>query len=176
MFLHHVFRFTGEHRDPSVCLCQSMSRDQSPRFLFRNKTACERRTSGGDAGRLLKFPGIDFLWKRFEKREDGIYNIKLKTMQKSDDQRIKREFWQRQGRQFLAVAVAMFLVLFLAAVYKRSDLFGEFSKGTLMAAQLVVIAAFIGFTAFNWRCPACKKYLGPDISRALCRKCGARLR
>lgn len=97
-------------------------------------------------------------------------------MQKNDDKKIAREFWQLQGRQLLAVAIAMFLVLFLAVVYKRSDLFGEYSKGTLMAAQLAVIAVFIGFTAFNWRCPACKKYLGSDIYKRACRHCKTRLR
>lgn len=97
-------------------------------------------------------------------------------MQKNNDEQIKREFWQRQGRQLLALAVAMFLVLFLAVVYKRSDLFGEFSKGSLMAAQLVVIAVFIGFTAINWRCPACKKYLGHDIYKRACRHCKTRMR
>jgi len=111
-----------------------------------------------------------------KKREDGIYNTRLKTMQKNNDEQIKREFWQRQGRQLLALAVAMFLVLFLAVVYKRGDLFGEYSKGTLMAAQLLVIAVFIGFTAFNWRCPACKKYLGHDIYKRACRHCKTRMR
>jgi hypothetical protein len=36
------------------------------------------------------------------------------------------------------------------------------SKDTLVAAQLVVMSAFIGFTAMNWRCPSCNKYLGMD--------------
>lgn len=97
-------------------------------------------------------------------------------MQKRDDKQITREFWLRQGRQFLAIAVALFLVLLMAVVYKRHDLFGKFEKDTLVAAQLVVITAFIGFTAFNWRCPSCKKYLGKDISKRICRHCKARLR
>jgi hypothetical protein len=97
-------------------------------------------------------------------------------MQNRDDIQIKREFWLRQGRQFLAIAVALFLVILMAVVYKRHDLVGEFSKNSLVAAQLVVIAAFIGFTAFNWRCPSCKKYLGSDIFRRACRHCKTRLR
>ena len=70
-------------------------------------------------------------------------------MQKSNDKQIMRDFWLRQGRQFIAIAVTLFLVLLLAVIYKRPDLFGEYSKNTLFVAQLVVIAAFIGFTAFN---------------------------
>jgi hypothetical protein len=98
------------------------------------------------------------------------------AMQKNDDQHITREFWQRQGRQILALAAALFLVILLAVVYKRHDLFGEYSKDTLVAAQLVVMSAFIGFTAINWRCPSCNKYLGKDINKRACRHCKTRLR
>ena len=97
-------------------------------------------------------------------------------MQKNGDANITREFWLRQGRKFLAIAVALFFVILPAVIYNRHDLFGEFSKDTLFASQLLVIAAFIGFTAFNWRCPSCKKYLGMDINKRSCRYCGARLR
>jgi hypothetical protein len=97
-------------------------------------------------------------------------------MQKNDDKQVMRDFWLRQGRQFLAIAVALFLVLLMAVAYKRHDLFGEYSKNTLVAVQLVVIIAFILFTAFNWRCPSCKKYLGSDINRRTCRHCKTRLR
>jgi hypothetical protein len=82
------------------------------------------------------------------------------AMQKNDDQHITREFWQRQGRQILALAAALFLVILLAVVYKRHDLFGEYS----------------GFTAINWRCPSCNKYLGKDINKRACRHCKTRLR
>jgi heme A synthase len=97
-------------------------------------------------------------------------------MQKKDDIQIKREFWRCQGRQYVATAIALFLVLLAAVAYKRSDLFGEYSKDTLFTVQLVVIIAFIGFTAINWRCPACKKYLGSDIYKRACRHCKTRLR
>jgi hypothetical protein len=97
-------------------------------------------------------------------------------MHEKDVNQIKREFWQRQGRQILAIAVALFLIILMAVVYKRQDLFGEYSKNTLVSAQLAVITAFIGFTVFNWRCPACKKYLGKDIHKRVCRHCKTRLR
>jgi len=109
----------------------------------------------------------------FEKIQPESYNT---AMQKNDDKQIAREFWLRQGRQFLAIAIALFLVLLLAIVYKRQDLFGEYSKNTIFAAQLAVIAVFISFTAFNWRCPSCRKYLGRDINKRVCRHCRARLR
>jgi len=110
------------------------------------------------------------------KLQSGHYNIKTKAMIKNDDKQIAREFWRRQGRQILAIAISLFLVLLMAVVYKRHDLFGEYSKDTLFTAQLVVITAFIGFTAFNWRCPSCKKYLGNNINNRACRHCKTRLR
>ena len=97
-------------------------------------------------------------------------------MDKRDNKQIMREFRLRQNRQIIAIAAALFLVIFLAVLYKRPDRFGEFSKNTLLAAQIVLITAFIVFTAFNWRCPSCNKYLGKDIDRRICKHCGTRLR
>jgi len=97
-------------------------------------------------------------------------------MQRRDDDRIMQEFRVRQSRQFLAIAVTLVLLLLLTLLYKRTDLFGEVSKQTILAVEVTVIAAFIGFSAFNWRCPSCNKYLGTDIGRRICRWCGTRLR
>lgn len=96
-------------------------------------------------------------------------------MQKGDDRKTIQEFRQRQNRQFLAISVTLLLLIFLTLLYRRPDLFGEFSKGIVMISQIVCIAAFIVFSAFNWRCPSCKKYLGTDIGRQKCKQCGSRL-
>jgi hypothetical protein len=96
-------------------------------------------------------------------------------MQKWDDEKIIHEFRLRQGRQFLAISVTLLLLIFLTLLYKRPDLFGEFSRKIISITQIVLIAAFIGFSAFNWRCPSCKKYLGNNIGRQRCRRCGTRL-
>lgn len=97
-------------------------------------------------------------------------------MLKKDDKDIVRIFELRRGRQLAAICAALFLVLFLALLYQRPTAAGVFSKKTIYAAQVIVIAAFIGFSCLNWRCPACNKYLGGDIYRRCCRKCGVRLR
>ena len=96
-------------------------------------------------------------------------------MQKKDPNEIKREYRVRQTRQIIAMTVALVLVVLGAVLYKRPDLFGQISKGTLFGMQAVTIAAFLGYTAFNWRCPSCDGYLGGDIYRAQCKKCGAHL-
>jgi len=94
---------------------------------------------------------------------------------KKDPGQIMREFTQRQNRQFIAIAATLFCVLGCAVIYKRPDLLGEFSKNALVGAQIVIIAAYIGFTSQNWKCPSCEKRLGADINRRTCKKCGARL-
>jgi len=97
-------------------------------------------------------------------------------LQERNHNEIIQDFRLRQGRQLLAIAVALLLIIFLALLYNRPDLFGQLPKNAIMTMQLIVIAAFIGFSSANWRCPACKKYLGADIYRHICRKCGTRLR
>ena len=87
-----------------------------------------------------------------------------------------QDFRLRRGRQLVAIAAALLLIIFLALIHNRSDLFGHVSKNTISAIELVVIAAFIGFSSANWRCPSCSRYLGQDINRSICKKCGARLR
>lgn len=97
-------------------------------------------------------------------------------MQERDNKQIVRDFRLRQGRQILAIAATTVLLLFLAWLHKHPDLFGNFSRNTILAVQIVLISAFIVFSAFNWRCPSCKKYLGNDISRRICKHCRTKLR
>lgn len=97
-------------------------------------------------------------------------------MQKKDNGQIMRKFELLQGRQLLAIAATLCSVIILAVVSKRPDLFGEFSKNTVLTLQIAVIGAFLGFSALNWRCPSCKKYLGYDINKRICRTCGTRFR
>jgi hypothetical protein len=96
-------------------------------------------------------------------------------MQKKENDRIIQDFRLRQSRQLLAMALTLFLLLFLVLIYKRTDIFGEFSRSGIFGLQIVLIAAFIGFSFINWRCPSCNKYLGGDINRRICRKCRIRL-
>jgi protein-S-isoprenylcysteine O-methyltransferase Ste14 len=97
-------------------------------------------------------------------------------MRPNNDQKIKREYAVRRTRQIIAIATAIILLLLVALVYKRPAILGEFSKKDLVIAQIIIILGFINFSAFNWICPACKKYLGSDLHRSICKKCGAKLR
>jgi hypothetical protein len=97
------------------------------------------------------------------------------VIKKRGNEDIMRDFALRRGRQHLAIAVTLFLLLFLTLLYSRPNLLGELSKNNAIAAQIVVIAAFICFSAYNWRCPSCDKYLGADINRRSCKGCGTML-
>jgi ribosomal protein S27AE len=97
-------------------------------------------------------------------------------VQKKDPEKIMQEHRMRQNRQFVAIALTLFAILFCAVIYKRPDLFGEYSKSTLFGIQVVIIVSYMVFTSVNWICPSCGKYLGTDINRRICKKCGARLR
>ena len=90
-------------------------------------------------------------------------------------EQIRAEFTKRQGRQSVAIAAAMLLVIVFAILYARPGWLGPNSRDTIFAAQAVVIAAFIGFTYYNWRCPACNRHLGGELYRNMCGKCRTRL-
>ncbi len=96
-------------------------------------------------------------------------------MAKNDAQQIILDFRKRRTRQQFAIAVTLLCMVLLVLVYRRPDLFTEVPKSLISAAQIFLIGVFIVFTAINWRCPACKKYLGADIAKGRCPRCGARL-
>jgi hypothetical protein len=95
---------------------------------------------------------------------------------KKDNKQIIQAFRVCLNRQYLAISITLFLLIFFVLLYQRPDLFGEFSKSSIILMQLLLVGAFFAFSALNWRCPSCKKYLGPNIHRTVCRHCGIRLR
>ncbi len=80
-----------------------------------------------------------------------------------------------RSRQRIAVLVAFLSVVFLAVISKYPGLIFELSKHWVIRLQVLIILLFVNFTAWNWRCPACRKYLGHDIGKKGCPKCGAQL-
>jgi SNF family Na+-dependent transporter len=80
-----------------------------------------------------------------------------------------------RSRQRIAILIALCCVAFLAVISKSPGLFFEVSKHWVIRLQVFTILLFVNFTAWNWRCPACRKYLGHDIARKNCTRCGAQL-
>ncbi len=96
-------------------------------------------------------------------------------MKKKDSKDIMKDFEVRKSRQLIAIVLTIFIVLLCGVLYKRPVLYAHFPKEGLFGAQIVAIVAFASFSALNWRCPSCRKYLGGDVHRQTCKKCGVRL-
>ena len=97
----------------------------------------------------------------------------LTQQQKAD---IKDEFRRRRRRQLLATVplLAIIGVSFWLRRDPAATLAGQ-RLAALVPVALVVIVGFVVFTLVNWRCPACKSYLGKGIGPSFCRKCGVAL-
>lgn len=96
-------------------------------------------------------------------------------MEQKDSAQIKLEFALRRRRQLLAIVATFIFLLLLALLDRRQDIFVVFARNDILAAQIILLGAFIWFSIYNWRCPSCKNNLGPDINRRVCRQCKARL-
>ncbi|MCC7491212.1 MAG: hypothetical protein IT204_02640 [Fimbriimonadaceae bacterium] len=86
------------------------------------------------------------------------------------------EFGRRRTRQLLAVLPAVLAVLLLATTNERTgQASGGLPANVVAIGCLVVVLAVVGFSLVNWRCPACRAYLGKGISPRFCQRCGAAL-
>jgi hypothetical protein len=88
----------------------------------------------------------------------------------------KDEFAKRRKRQLLATIPVLALFVLVITFQEKPDfsLFGLSAQGLVGAAFVLVLGA-VGFSLWNWRCPACNRYLGKGISPAFCSKCGVPL-
>ena len=89
---------------------------------------------------------------------------------------IKTEFAARRRNQIL-VSVPLIATIILLVVSGESP--DQMILGMPVTvwgpAFAVLILGGIGFSLYNWRCPACHKYLGKSISPKFCAKCGTEL-
>jgi len=87
------------------------------------------------------------------------------------------EFKQRRTRQWIAAipGVVAFLLFYLALRHHESPVPG-LNPQVLTGVAGVVVVAYVIFSIWNWRCPACNRYLGKGMNPAFCAKCGAKLK
>jgi len=89
---------------------------------------------------------------------------------------IAREYEKRKRRQVYAIFATLLLLFAGLWKIKHPGLFlGALSKDVVSLFVIVLIALFALFSFYNWRCPGCGKYMGSDIHRKKCRKCGIEL-
>jgi len=93
------------------------------------------------------------------------------------EERVIEEFRRRRTRQFIVI-VPMVAVLFFMTTRGEGESisFAGLPEAVVGAAALAIILAALVFSIYNWRCPACNRYLGKAINPAFCSKCGAQLR
>jgi hypothetical protein len=85
----------------------------------------------------------------------------------------KAEFAKRRKRQLL-VSVPIVACVVLIRIFRDRETGLVFGLPTsmVMGVALAAIVGVLVFSLWNWRCPACNKYLGKGISPAFCSKCG----
>jgi membrane protein YdbS with pleckstrin-like domain len=85
----------------------------------------------------------------------------------------KAEFAKRRKRQLLVTIPIIACVVLVRVLSKDEEaLFFGLPASVVIGAAFAVIAAVVAFTLWNWRCPACNKYLGKGMSPSFCSKCG----
>lgn len=90
---------------------------------------------------------------------------------------IIRDFARRKRIQYiLMVPVALVVILALVVRANDSVTFGSLSQDTVIYLLLGVVLATVIYSFYNWRCPACKKYLGRGLGQSYCPSCGAKFR
>ena len=90
---------------------------------------------------------------------------------------IAEEFRQRRNRQWIAAipGILAILVVVFSLDHAESSLFGIDTNVLAMVGGAVVLA-YLMFSIWNWRCPACDGYMGKAMNPTFCAKCGARLK
>jgi RsiW-degrading membrane proteinase PrsW (M82 family) len=93
------------------------------------------------------------------------------------NEKIIQSFKKKKKKQ-LAIIIAVFAMAFFAIWFSNNrDRFPDETIRMIIAYSICAITlGGLILSYFNWRCPACGKYLGRAFELKKCRKCGARLR
>lgn len=89
---------------------------------------------------------------------------------------IRAEFCARRRRQLLVSLPLLLLALGTAFLEKgKQGAACGISASILLPVFLVLVIGAIAFSLYNWRCPACNRYLGKQWSPKYCSRCGVML-
>ena len=93
-----------------------------------------------------------------------------------DNARIIEGFKQKRKIQLiLLIPFAVIVILFFLITRSDVDNIGGLSSDVLLPPIVILMVLGLIFSFFNWRCPACKSYLGKQINPKHCHNCGAKL-
>ena len=91
------------------------------------------------------------------------------------DKSVTAQFKGTRRRQlFITVSGMGMFALLIVDELRESVLIGV-PDDILLKAFWGVLAAMFVLTLWNWRCPACRRYLGRSWTIKFCPKCGTRL-
>lgn len=100
-------------------------------------------------------------------------------MQYTEEQKasFKQVFAARRRRQIILVVplVAIILGFALLADDRKGGMVLGMPVAVAGPAFVVLVGAAVVFSFWNWRCPACAKYLGKGLGPHFCPKCGVAL-
>jgi len=88
----------------------------------------------------------------------------------------KRQFSAKRRKQIIVAVplIAVIILLALAGEESEKVVLGMSTAVWVLIAALIIVAGVV-FSLYNWRCPACNKYLGKAMSPKFCVKCGVAL-
>ena len=94
-----------------------------------------------------------------------------------DDWDVIEEFSRRRIRQ-LAVTIPALVAYIAWFIWMKS---GPRRGGTewstpVFVGMMLLLLGVAAFSAWNWRCPACRRHLGRGWAPHYCPNCGAQLR
>src|SRR5262245_64179170 len=94
----------------------------------------------------------------------------------SQQEEIQQLFALRRRRQILLAIPLIPIFIAVLVIRDQADtaVFGVPSVVWGPAFLALAVGALL-FSLWNWRCPACEKYLGKSISPRFCPKCGVSL-
>jgi hypothetical protein len=97
-------------------------------------------------------------------------------MQITEEQKatIRTQFSARRRNQIILTVPLIGVIVLLALSDGKQPVLG-IPLPVFGTIALVVVLGGLAFSLYNWRCPACNKYLGKGISPRFCAKCGVPL-
>ncbi len=97
-------------------------------------------------------------------------------MEYTEEQKAEfRRLFSTRRRNQIILAVPIILVILLLPLAERNEAIFGVPPAVVGPVGLVLILGALAFSLYNWRCPACNKYLGKAISPKFCSRCGVEL-